>query len=296
MKKLLSPITRPSPIVRRLVTVVLIFSFLMLLGCGAEKRQQAKDLVEAGTTVSTNLSEYYESLAKQRMEHYKLSTFEDSYGLDVLVAPDITPYNKQIKALKARAALAKDLLTVYQKLGKYIDYDAGTEIAGAAMDLKHGLEDVLANKLTIPGLPGVDLDPILNKAIKEIVKWYQLKQFEKMAPSAEVIAGSIHEMYYREMSLYDRISRDYYRAIKINLDKMIDDNEVASTTAMNDYAPIYGLQMVGTPVLSTERKNYLHFQVREKYDGYISSSKSETQRLYRSLGLLLTAHRILFKT
>jgi hypothetical protein len=268
-------------------------AFILLTACGEEQRQQAKNLVKQGTTTSEALAAFYDKLADEREVHLRLSAFENSVG-GPIVPPAPAAYQEQIDGLRARAKMARKLEAVYSSLGNLIDYDAAGEISGASLDLKHAIEDVAKRKLSIPGLPGVDPDAILKRAVTEIANWYQLRQFDKNAPKAEVILDSIHYLFYREQPVYKHISQDYLTIVRNNVDRLIDQGEANGTVGLTQYADVLGVKLQEAAATTAPRKNFLRFEADRNYERLSSEYENNVNEIDSSLSRLAKAHRELF--
>src|SRR5207237_3350266 len=172
-------------------------------------KKQAQDLVKVGSETSDHLAKYYDMLAQQRAEHLSLTVFELKRTGSPLQEELRNAYRDQQEALAARADMARKLKNVSDSLGKLIDYDAPTEVGGSVADLRDAIEKVANKKLSIPGLSGVDPKPIMDKAVKAFISWYQIRQFRKNAPKALAILDSIYQLFDAEKEIYLQISRDY---------------------------------------------------------------------------------------
>src|SRR6266404_825960 len=189
-------------ILRVALPSVILAGLFTFVGCVGGQKKQAQDLVKEGSASSDRLAKYYDSLAQQRADHLALTIFRLHRAGSPLQPELKAAYKDQQEALAARAEMARKLKNVYDSLGKLIDYDAPSEVTGAVNDLKDAIEKVANKKLSLSGLEGVDPKMILDKAVKAFVEWYQIKQFRKNAPKAQVILDGIYQLFDAEKEIY----------------------------------------------------------------------------------------------
>ena len=199
-------------ILARLILPIFAFAVLAISsGCGAEEKKAAQDLVKSGNNTADKLANYYSGLAQKRADYLTYYKFDLKRTGAPVPAKLEKDFHEQQDALEARAQTARKLKALYDSLGKLIEYDASTEISKAAGDLKTQLESVTGKKLKgiVPGFSEIDPSEYLDKAIKAISEWAQLRQVRKNSSQPQVVLISIRQLFQAEMPLYVQIAQDF---------------------------------------------------------------------------------------
>ena len=269
---------------------IILVGLLTFIGCVGEQRKQAQDLVKDGSTASDRLAKYYDTLAQQRSDHLALTMFE-LHRTGSPLQPELkAAYKDQQQALAARAEMARKLKNIYDSLGKLIDYDAPAEITGAVNDLKDAIEKVADKKLSLPGITGVDPKTILDKAVKAFAEWYQIRQFRKNAPKAQVILDSIYQLYDAEKEIYLQISKDYNGITYTTVKYLCEHDQLTSNSQFQAFTELYALQVYQVPPTDPVIKSYVIEQLREKRDQLDQASTKERDGELATLGKLRREH------
>ena len=267
-----------------------LIALLTSFGCVGEQKKQAQDLVKEGSATSDHLAKYYDALAQQRADHLALTMFELHRTGSPLTSELKEAYKNQQEALAARAEMARKLKNVYDSLGKLIDYDAPGEVTGAVNDLKDAIEKVSNKKLSLPGVEGVDPKVILDKAVQAFVEWYQIKQFRKNAPKAQVILDSIYHLFDAEKEIYLQISKDYNDITYTTVKYLCVHDQLTSASLFQTFAELYRLQVYQAPTSDTEIKSYVIDQLLERRGQLDLASIKERNGQGAALGKLRKAH------
>jgi hypothetical protein len=269
---------------------VILVALLASFGCVGEQKKQAQDLVKDGSATSDRLAKYYDTLTQQRADHLALTMFE-LHRTGSTLKPELKEaYESQQEALAARAEMARKLKNVYDSLGKLIDYDAPGEVTGAVNDLKDAIEKVSNKKLSLPGVDGVDPKVILDKAVKAFVEWYQIKQFRKNAPKAQVILDSIYQLFDAEKEIYLEISKDYNDITYTTVKYLCQHDQLSSASLFQTFTELYALQVYQAPTSDPMIKSYVIDQLLVKRGRLDLASTKERNARGADLGRLRKAH------
>ena len=273
---------------RALAVPILLIAILS--GCGPEEKKAAQGLVKSGTKASSGLAEYYDSLGQKRSEYLALFKF-DLTRTGASLAPKLeNDFKEQEEALATRAQMARKLQGLYDALGKLIDYDASGEISSAAKDLKSEIEKVVGKKLAIPGLAGVDPGPILDKAIKAITEWVQLRQFRRNSPKVEVVLDSVSQLFRAEQLLYVQIAQDYDKETSAIALFLYTNHQATSLSAFQRYLDLYGLQPNASAPDDSVIRAWTVDLLNKKLAERQSSSQKEADSVFQSLVALKKRH------
>lgn len=243
--------------------LIALFAFTSF-GCVGEQKKQAQDFVKEGSATSDRLAKYYDTLAQQRADHLSLTIFELKRTGSPLQDDLKKACQEQQEALAARAVMARKLKGVYDSLGKLIDYDAPSEVSGAVNELKEAIEKTADKKLTIPDVAGVDPKVILDKAVKIFVGWYQIRQFRKNTPKAQIILDGIYQLFDSENEIYLQISKDYNKITYTTAKYLYEHDQLNGTSFFQQYVEIYGLQVYQAPTTDPVIKAYVIDMLAEK--------------------------------
>jgi hypothetical protein len=139
---------------------------LFVTGC-ASSQQGGKDLSAAGVKAANGLAEYYDQLADYSLDITELTAVNT--GLTDLLKPrpagqgqpagekiineTNAGYERIAQAFRRRAAMARNLATLYASIGNLAAYDARGAVGGAAK----GLSDAVTSLPPVKGK--IDADP-----------------------------------------------------------------------------------------------------------------------------------------
>lgn len=268
-----------------LLLVVMVFS-----GCGEEQKKTAQNLVKHGSNTSDGLAKYYDSLVQKRADYLALYRLDKARTDRPVEAETEKAFKEQQEALGARAQMAHKLHNVYSALGDLIDYDAPGEISGAVKDLKSQIESVANKKLALPGLAGVDPSPILDKAVKALATWAQLRQFRKNSKNAEAVVDSITHLYQSEEPIYVQIAQDYDKETKAIAEFLFKNGQASGLTSFQKYLDLYGLQANTLSSTDNAVKAWTLDRLNRELEARKSASQDEADAKLKSLQGLKKLH------
>lgn len=286
---------------RKSAACLLIAAALVLsAGCLSGDRQQAKDLVDAGSKTSGQLADFYNTLAQESRDWPVLYSLDQDRTGTAVTERTRQDFKETEEALLARASLAQRLKATYDALGKLIDYDAAGQTQQAVDNLKSAIETATQKKLKLPigGLSAGESTKVLDAAIKALAGWLQMREFRKGVPKVQIVLVSVASLFLSEKDIYTNISIEYYKQNALTAKYLIDHGFATQTDVLQKPANLFSLQIVPDPYglqglsdeerqnLTGERKifrDWLFELCRVKLEEFQQSSQKKADAIAASL-------------
>lgn len=226
-------------------TVLLAGVLILTCGCPSSDKQQAKSIVDAGTSTTKQLADYYTSLARDTHEWLILYSLDQDRTGTVVRDRTRKDFQQAEDALRARAAMAQKLESVYADLGKLLDYDASAETQTAVGNLLGAIK-AAPKTLTSPLGGGVSSDStkVLGEAAGVVTGWIQMREFRKSAPEAVEVLALTKRLFDSEKGVYSSIEDEYDKQTRVTARFIIQDSvPTEGIESLQKVEALYGFQI-----------------------------------------------------
>ncbi|HVS31682.1 MAG TPA: hypothetical protein VMS98_09520 [Thermoanaerobaculia bacterium] len=268
---------------------LLLLLALLVLSCRPSLRGDARALSQRGVETGTRLAGLYDSLAGDTVDAWELTAFRR--GFMRLPAPEAdarASFEAQYKALRARARLARRMVTIYESLGRLASYDTADEIGAAISGLEADLEGVVESPLQ--EAPRRD---VLDAIIKGIASWKETRELRSGARLIEQTAVAVDALFRGERELYRDIAADRADKYRQIATELVQAKEVVSSSMVDRVLSAYGLAWpdVKAPFQDERAIAGILEIIDARSRTFEAQSEDETTAVSRALSALLREHR-----
>jgi hypothetical protein len=261
---------------------------LLAISCRPSLRGDARGLAQRGVETGTRLAEYYDSLARDTVDAWELTAFRR--GFMKLPAPETdarASFEAQYKALRARARLARRVVSIYESLGRLASYDTADEISAAITGLESDLQGVVESPLK----EGRNRD-VLDAVIKGIASWKETRELRAGATSIETTVVAINDLFRSERELYRDIATDRADKYRQVATELVRAKEVVSSSMVDRVLSAYGLTWpdVKAPFQDERAIAGVLEIIDARSRTFEAQSEDETDAVGRALASLVAAH------
>lgn len=210
----------------------LVIMTLVFLAAGCHSSEQGSDLADSGVQASTNLQAFYTSLADTVEKTADLEAFNSSLRG---VAFDPSSSDDTVKALRARAAMARQMTQTYKSLAALAKYDASKEVGTAASDLTTAVQK-------LPKMPAaVDISPIVNGVAGKLASAKQDRDLTRDVQSLLATLTAITEVFAKEDAAYTSVGEEYANKATIVSSYLLDQGIASPQPLLSDAASALNL-------------------------------------------------------
>lgn len=268
----------------RVVFVALLVA--TLTSCRSTWRADAVALAVRGAETGERLAVYYDSLARDTIDHWELTAFRR--GFLRLPPADVDArreFEAQYRALRSRARLARRLGNVYEAYGRLAKYDTGGEIVAAIDSLDEQLREVAESPLDRRG-------DIADRLIKVIADWKQKRELRSAGRLLAAATAGVDELFRAERELYRDIVRDRAGNYRQVAKELVEAKEVVSVALVDRVLSSFNLEWPASKVPFDDERTIAGIKeiIDARATTFEAQSQSETDAVARALRTLLEAH------